>query len=313
MLINFFLIVILSISLAFVTDLLLKSIKKITQLTGIRDFTLANSLIAFGTSLPELSIAFQSAMIGQSSLSLGNVLGSNIANLSIVIGGGALIGGSIKISKTILNKNVYYTFLVAISPLILLIDGQLDIFDGIILIIVFLVWKFASLANDKSQNDLVETPKIKVNFSKIVLPIFKIILSLAGLIMLSSSLVGQGIIIADEFKIPPLIVGIFLTGFGSSLPELLISIKSAKDKIAEIALGNILGSIAFNSSLAIAVNAVLDPFTISQPEVFYTATLFFLIVFLLFYIFVRTKETLNRWEGAVLLTCYLALIAFGVL
>lgn len=314
MYINIFLIIFLSILLAITTDFLLKAVKQITRSTGLNDFTIANSLLAFGTSLPELTIAVQSVFYHRSSLSLGNVLGSNIANLSIVIGGSALIGGSMKISKTVLNQNVYYTLLVAAAPLILLIDGRLDLFDGIILGFIFIVWKLVSLTGKKKnpEAELKVEKKIKLNFKKLFFPFLKLIVCLGGILFFSNLLVNQGIIIAETFKIPPIIIGIFLTGLGSSLPELAISINSARTKTAEIALGNILGSIAYNSSLIIAVNAIFDPFILNQQRVFFTTTIFFIIIFCLFYFFVRTKETLERWEGAVLLLFYLFLVILEV-
>ncbi len=314
MLINILLIILFSILLALTTDFLLKAVNQIAQETGLNDFSIANSLLAFGTSLPELTIAIQSALYHRSSLSLGNVLGSNIANLSIVIGGGALIGGSMKICKRVLNRNVYYTLLVAAAPLILIIDGQLDIFDGIILGLIFLIWKLVSLTGEKNypETKLEAEKKIKLDFKKLFLPILQLFLCLGGILLLSNLLVNQGIIIAETFKIPPIIIGIFLTGLGSSLPELAISIKSAQEKTAEIAMGNVLGSVAFNSSLAIAINAIFDPFSLNQPRIFFTTTMFFLIIFFLFYFFVRTKETLERWEGAVLLSSYLLLVIIEI-
>lgn len=313
--INIFLIILFSILLGLTTDFLLKAIEEINLRTNLCKFAIANSIIAFGVSLPELTIAIQSAFRQQSSLSLGNVLGSNIANLSVVVGASALIGGSMKICKNTLNKSVYYTFLVAAAPLILLIDGRLDLFDGLILIFVFFIWKFASLSKKKTapKNSQEEIKKIRFDFKKIILPLVQLITSLGGIMILSSLLVDQGIIIAQTFNIPPLIIGIFLTGLGSSLPELTISIQSARKKVPEIAMGSLLGEIAYNSTLIIAINAIFAPFNLTEPKIFFTTTGFFLIIFILFYIFIRTKETLERWEGAILLFCYIFLIAINIL
>jgi cation:H+ antiporter len=315
MLLHIALLTIYSITIALATALVLESLKKISALTGFNNYALANFVLAMGTSLPELSIAIQSALVNQPALSLGNVLGSNIANLSIVIGLATLIGGAVKINKNILNNGIHYTILIAAFPLILMADKQLSATDGLFLLITFCFWQITTFSNGKKKR-LFTTPKNKSRHPKSnrLIPLSaKLIIGMFALLISAHYLVGSAQFLASQFGVPPLFVGIFIVGLGSSLPELMLEAKAIKNKQSEVALGDLLGSVVINSSLIIGITAFLRPFTLSQPMLYLTTSLFFFIAFGLFYLFIRTKNTLERWEGAILFMLYFILIAIDLI
>jgi cation:H+ antiporter len=279
------------------------------------NYALANFLIALGTSLPELSIGIQAAIANQSSLSLGNVLGSNIANLSIVIGGATLIGGSLKVNKNVIQKNILITFLIAIAPLLFMIDRELGTIDGLILLTIFIFWEVSSFPGQNRRKRLLSSLKTKVGRKKVnhlAVHATKLFFGLGGLLISAHILVDSAHFLASHFNIPPIIVGIFLVGLGSSLPELVLQSKAIKNHQSEIALGDLFGSVVFNSSLIVGLTAILQPFNLTQPRLYFLSAIFFLIAFGLFYLFIRTKNTLERWEGAILLMLYLILVAIGL-
>jgi len=316
MIYHFFLLTIFSIFLALTTNLILKSFKKISIITKMDNYALANFLIALGTSLPELSIGIQAAIANQSSLSLGNVLGSNIANLSIVIGGATLIGGSLKVNKNVIQKNILITFLIAIAPLLFMIDRELGTIDGLILLTIFIFWEVSSFPGQNRRKRLLSSLKTKVGRKKanhLAVHTVKLFLGLGGLLISAHILVDSAHFLANHFSIPPIIVGIFLVGLGSSLPELVIQSKAIKNQESEVALGDLFGSIIFNSSLIVGVTAILQPFNLTQPRLYFLSAIFFLVAFGLFYLFIRTKNILERWEGAILLMLYLILVAIGLI
>jgi len=315
MIYHFFLLTIFSILLALTTNLVLKSLKKISFITKMDNYALANFLIALGTSLPELSIGIQAAIANQSSLSLGNVLGSNIANLSIVIGGATLIGGSLKVNKNVIQKNILITFLIAIAPLLFMIDRELGTIDGLILLTIFIFWEVSSFPGQNRRKRILSSLKTKVGRKKanhLAVHTAKLFLGLGGLLVSAHILVDSAHFLASHFSIPPIIVGIFLVGLGSSLPELVIQSKAIKNQESEVALGDLFGSVIFNSSLIVGVTAILQPFNLTEPRLYFLSAIFFLVAFGLFYLFIRTKNILERWEGAILLMLYLILVAIGL-
>jgi len=307
--------------LALSTNLVLGAVKKLAIVTGLGDYALANAILAMGTSLPELLIGVQAALAHRSNLSLGNVLGSNIADLSIVIGGACLVGGMLKISKNVINNDIYYAFLIAAAPLVLLIDGSISRLDGILLLILFIFWQTLSL-NKKHYKKIPEKRGFLISLKQKVLDqkenglgkyLFKLLLGLTILMFASSKIIDSANILAELFKIPSLIVGIFIVGLGSSLPELALETKAIKDKESEVALGDLLGSIVINSSLIVGITALISPINLIQPQIYLTTTIFFLLTFLIFYLFIKTKSLLERWEGAILLMLYILMAAIELL
>lgn len=318
MYLQFALLIFFSIILALSTNLTLKSIKKLSKKTGLSNYTLANVVLAMGTSLPELLIGIRAGMAGQPSLSLGNVLGSNIADLSIVIGGATLISGHLAISQKVINSDIYYTFLISAAPLLLLIDGKLGLVDGILLILLFLFWQIISFKSGRGRKGRRILASVKDRFNRkldnqIIFNLIRLTLGLIGLIIASNQLINSSEFLALQFKISPLIIGIFLTGLGSSLPELALESKAIGNREAEVATGDLLGSIVVNSSLIIGVTAVISTIKLAQPQIYLTTTLFFLLTFFIFYLFIKTKRTLERWEGAILLMLYFILVSLELL
>lgn len=313
MIYHLILIIIFSVILAFSTNFLLEAMKKLSKTTGIGDYALANFFLALGTSLPELLIGVQAALNNETSLALGNVIGSNIANLSVVIGGATIIGGGLVIEKNILKNDIYYTFLIAAAPLILLFDGKLDRLEGIVLLIIFLFWQAVSLRNGrkKTKRGVLVHPQKNLNhrLNNLSVTIVKLIIGIAGLMIASHQLVKSAGFLVAQFKISPLIIGIFIVGLGSSLPELVVQTKAIRKKQAAVALGDLLGSVIANSSLILGITAIIRSITLAQPRIYLTTTLFFLLTFSLFYIFIKSKAKLERWEGAILLMLYFVLVA----
>lgn len=319
MLWQLFLLVVFSAVLALSTNLVIRSIKKISRQTGVGHFALASSILAFGTSLPELVIAIQAGLAGESVLVLGSILGSNVADLSIIIGGASIIGGAVKVSQKIIHSNVYYTFLLAAAPLVLLIDGKLTRIDGLLLLALFAINQAITLNGEKTKKKgkllyvRVKKKKSKGQRNHLFWNAVSLIAGFTGVIFSAKMIVAGAQILAASFKVPPLVVGIFIIGLGSSLPELILEIKAIRSKETELALGDLLGSLIINSSLIMGIATLINPITLVNPHVYLTTTLFFLMTFLIFYLFIRSKAVLERWEGAVLLMFYFLLLTFEFL
>ncbi len=297
--------------LASATKLLTNSFEKIAKLWGMDEFFLANLLIAFGTSLPELIIGINAALKGNPILGLSNVLGSNIANISLIIGGATLIAGNLRIPARITNNEIYYAFLVAAAPLILLSDGFLSRLEALLLIFLYLIWQGISFKSFSPQSSLTILKRIKRHFFtgfSFKKELLKLMTSLVGVIIISKAIVILSINISKQFLIPMMIIGIFILGIGSALPELAFGITGIKSKKHKPVLGNLFGSLVVNSSLIIALICLIQPIKLFDPTRYFRITIYFLLMFLLFYLFVRTKRNLEKWEGAFLVAAYVILV-----
>ncbi|MFH1601387.1 MAG: sodium:calcium antiporter [Candidatus Shapirobacteria bacterium] len=293
------------------TRLLIDSFKKITSQLKIGEYALSNLIIATGTSIPELIIALECVAKNKPDLSFGNVLGSNIADLSLVIGGATLLSGSLKVVGSVVKHDIYYAFLISAAPLLLISDGVLSRPDGVILLSLYFAWQALMFAK-KSRKKTSFWSNLKEKAMAVFIvprPIITLIISIALLIGSADFLVKISLNLARELHIPDFILGVFILGVGSSLPELAFESRAIKNKESAIALGDLLGSIVANASLILGITAVLAPITIFRPQQYFTITLYFLITFFLFYTFIKTKHILERWEAAFLVASYFILLA----
>jgi len=286
------------------SDILVSSLKRISQTTHLGKFALTSFVMGLATSLPELFVGIAAALEGRPSLSLGNVIGSNIANLSLVIGGTALMGGTMNLVGNFLKKDVFYTFLAGSAPLILMLDNRLSKIDGLILLAIY-GWYVATVLHLKDRDyhfdgilKRLEKRKVEVAFSMFFLGVILLIFSADMLVKVSYQL-------ASLFQVPLLLVGLFLLAIGTSLPELSFGIKAIRAKQVAMVFGNLLGSVVANSSLVLGVTALITPIEIISLQEYLVATIFFVLIFAAFYIFIRTKRRLDRWEGGLLFLFYI--------
>jgi cation:H+ antiporter len=294
------------------TDILLVNFKALSQKTRWRQFALTGLILGLATSLPEFFVALTSAFEGQAILSLGNIIGANIANLSLVVGGAALIGGRVKAGGTFLRRDVFYAFLAATSPMLLLSDKFLSRIDGVILLALYVFYQLA-IFNEHSDTEEKKEEKQerllrKLNsFSaqKVSKEIAWIFLGIALLLFSADMLVKLAVKFALAFNLPLLLVGLLLISLGTTLPELVFEIEAIHKKQPNMALGNLLGSIVANGTLIIGLAALISPIRMQNLRSYLLSTMVFLIVFGLFYLFIRTKRCLSRWEGLLLLLVYL--------
>ncbi len=294
------------------TDILVSSLNQLSKTTHLGKLALTSFILALATSLPELFVGIAAALENKPTLALGNVIGSNIANLSLVIGGTTLVGGTMNVVGNFLRKDIFYTFLVGSLPLILLLDNKLSRVDGLILLVVYF-WYLATILKFKPRkgglNGIIkrlEKKETEVALSWFFLGIILLIFSADMIVKISSQ-------IANIFSIPLILIGLFLVAVGTSLPELFFGIKAIRAHQIAMVFGNLLGSVVANSSLVLGITALIAPIEVLYLQEYLLATVFFILIFGLFYFFVRTKHKLERWEGGVLFLAYLLFAAIEFL
>jgi len=311
-----FLLLLFSFLLIKATDILVVNLKGFSRVTGLGQFAVATFLLALATSLPELFVGITSALEGAPNLSLGNVIGSNIANLSLVIGGAALVGGTVGVHGLFLKRDVFYAFLAGSAPMVLLFDKNLSRVDGLILLALYgfyNFWVFTErhrriIARRDEEVGFVRRLIRRINHRGTKTELAWIFLGVALLLFSADMLVRIAKQIAFALNMPLLLIGLLLVAVGTSLPELAFELKAVREKEPGMVFGDLLGSIVANGTLIIGVTSLISPIRIQAFDEYLLATMAFVVLFGLFYLFIRTKKKLERWEGAVLLGVYLLFI-----
>src|SRR3989344_988489 len=253
-------IVFFSLVLIRATDLLTDHLKELAWKTRFGEFFLSSFLIGIATSLPEISVGITSALDGIPAISLGNVIGSNVANLSIITGVATLIGGALKVKDQTYTSDFLYALFAGIAPILLLIDGELTRVDGLILIALYGFYNFALLSKRDATMDKegfltslyhrIKTNHVGRNFKYLFLALVLIIFS-------ADMIVKSGQYIAESLGVPIFLVGLFLVAVGTSLPELAFGFRALKRNEPELFLGNLLGSTVVNATFIVGITVLI--------------------------------------------------------
>lgn len=296
-------------------DWLTKGATALARRFKISELVIGLTIVALGTSLPELVISVGSAIRGNSGISLGNILGSNIFNGLFILGVAALIA-PIKFSPKMLSRELPFNLLASVVLLLvsgsMLVGGapgeQITRYGGLLMLCfcaVFLRYTF-SIEGDGNEEDV-----------HAALPVWKIILllvaGLAGLIFGGNLFVDGAVMIATELGLSEAVIGITIVSAGSSLPELAVSVNAARKGNVGIALGNVLGSNILNIFFILGCSATITPIAL---EGFSYVDYYVLIASsLLIYAVGRFggKSTITRFEGAILTAAYIGYTAYLLL
>jgi len=295
------------------TDILIVNFRCFSQKTRLGKFALTGLILGLATSLPELFVGLSSAFEKQPILSLGNIMGANIANLSLVIGGAALVVGVVNVKEGFIRRDIFYAFLAASAPMVLLVDRFLSRIDGLILLVFYLFYQVVIFSERrqklvKEKVSIVKRLLRKVGQRKTQKELAWIFLAIILLLVSADVLVRLASKLAVAFNLPLLLIGLLIVAVGTTLPELVFSIKALKGGQKEMFFGNLLGSIVANGTLVIGLVALISPFHIQAFSDYLLATMVFLVIFGILFLFIKTKRRLERWEGAVLLIVYLFFI-----
>jgi len=299
------------------TDLVIIHLKALSIKTKLGGVFLTSLLVGLTTSLPELSVGIVSALEGIPNLSLGNIIGSNIADLSLVAGLATFLGGSLKINNGATKSDLIHAFLAGAAPLILLWDKTLSRVDGLILIFLYGFYNYFILI--KRRKAVIDSEgfitgllrRIQHNHTGKHFMLF--FLGLALLIFSSDMIVKLAVGITSNINIPVLLVGLFLVAVGTSLPELVFELEAVMKKESDMFMGNLMGSIVANGTLIIGITALIHPIEIIALSQYLLATIFFVITFCLFFIFIATKHRLERWEGFILILTYALFVVLEII
>lgn len=309
---NIFLVIIGFILLVVGGEFLVRSSVALSMRFNISKMIIGLTVVSFATSAPELLVSLQAALSGFSDISLGNVIGSNIANIGLVLGITAIIS-SITIDKDFLKFN--YPVMLLLSGLLYLFlysEDQISRVEGMALLIILFL--FILVLIKKAIKGQVEVSE-EVDDSLTQTSFFKIILWLliggAGLYFGSEWLVDGAVGIAESFDVSERIISVTMIAVGTSVPELAASVIAALKKEEGISLGNLIGSNIFNIGSVLGLTALIQPIHLQSQEVL-SSDMIWMIGFalvLLPLVFLPPTFKLSRYKGGFIFLAYLVFLA----
>ncbi|WP_085993565.1 calcium/sodium antiporter [Oceanobacillus senegalensis] len=298
-------------------DFFVDSASSIARLLRVPTILIGLTIVAFGTSSPEATVSIIAAMEGSADVSLGNVIGSNIFNLTFVIGIAAFIF-PLKVETETIRKEIPFTLLASTALLIVMSDitleGLSDNFitrsDGLIFLLFLSIFMYYVIEVAlKSRNNMSsETVPNDVTWGKNILIT---ILGLAGIIIGGEMVVSNGTEIAYRWGMSETLVGLTIIAIGTSLPELVTSVAAALKKESEIALGNIVGSNIFNILFVLGASSVISPLAVNA-KVFIDVYIMIILTIVLF-VFSRTNFRIGKREGFILAMLYVGYLTYIIL
>jgi len=266
----------------------------------ISEFIVSFFIVAVIASLPEATISIIATIKGNPQLGLGTLLGAKITDLTLVFGLAALFSfNGINVKSKIINRNFYF-LLFLILPLILGLDGSFSRLDGIILFATGFIFFIKIYFDSKKFNKKFKYAKKEPFIKSFLLLILSI-----GILLGSSILtVKFALEFAQSIKIPEILIGLTIIALGTCLPELIFSIKAAKNNNDELAIGDLFGSVIIGSTILLGIVAIISPFTYN-PNSLYSmgATLFLGGIALV--IFMKTDKLITKKEGLILIFMYI--------
>lgn len=273
-------------------------------------------VVGFGTSAPEMVVSMMAAMDGNSPLALGNALGSNIVNITLILGMTAIIA-PIAVHSNIIRKELPILLIITLVVGLMLWNHDISTMEawlllgGFLFLICWSIWQAIKGKNDSLDKEFSE--EISQQNMPLKRAIFWLVLGLLLLIASSRVLVWGAVEIATQLGVSDLLIGLTIVALGTSLPELAASIAAARKGEHDIAVGNVVGSNMFNSLAVIGIAGTIEPISNIGAEVFWrdwTSMLIATLILLFTALFWGKTKSITRSEGLILLLCYVSYNAY---
>lgn len=293
----------------------------------INPMVIGLTIVAFGTSAPELVVSVTSALSGNTGIALGNIIGSNIVNILLILGVSAIVY-PLHVNKNTVWKEIPMSFLGAVVMTILglqnILDekklsismlgsqdiiGSLTFSNGLILLSFFIIFLYYTFGIAKiTGEDEPDIQKLSSARSLVYL-----VLGLTALVFGSKLFVDNAVFLARSLGVSETFIGLTIVSIGTSMPELVTSVVAAYKKRVELAVGNIVGSNIFNIFLILGVTSLVKTIPLTGQNLVDILVLFVATLILFISLFVYKKHNIGRLEGVFMIVCYIGYIAFLVL
>lgn len=288
-------------------DFLISGSAKLSRNLGIEPIFIGMTVVAFGTSLPEFVVSlFDSLTESGGDIGLGNIIGSNIANIALILGLTAMIK-PISIGKDTLKKDIPVVLIISIIAYLMLLDGQVDFLDGIILVVIFFAHlSYIFIKAKKGEEKLEVFEESRHPFKDFLITVLGIVFLYFG----AQLLIDNAKIIARSYGISELVIGLTIVAIGTSLPELAATLQAVKKDEHDIGVGGIIGSNVFNILFVMGVVSLIKPYNVDSSNIYIYGPLM-LVVTILLYIMGKVGMRVSRAGGFLLFSIYVGYTIFS--
>ena len=296
-------------------DLLVDGAASIARSLRVSDLVIGLTVVAFGTSTPELFVNLIASFKGNTDIAIGNVLGSNTANILLILGISSIIY-PLSVAKGTVWKEIPFSLLAAVVLVFAANDQILDKaavsvltrIDGLIFLCFFTIFIYYTFSIAARVEGVEE--HVPVKQSSWQRSLLFIIAGLAGLTIGGKWIVDGAVILAKKLGMSESLIGLTIVAVGTSLPELATSAVAAYKQNAEIAVGNVVGSNIFNIFFVLGISATIRPLPFQTKNNLDLGVVILSSLMLFFFMFTGKKHSLDRWEGIVCLILYFGYVAF---
>ena len=290
------------------SNLLIDNSKLIATSLGISPFVIGLTIVAFGTSLPELIVSIMASFNGESDIVLGNVLGSNIANIALVLSVVA-IWKTINFRYSDLKDSLLYIIISSAMLIVIIVSNNLSLISGLALLALFCIYIYSQFRIIKSNNSLEKNKDIPFSIKYISYLLMGIFLLGWG----SNLFINGAIGVATSLGVPLIVISLSVVALGTSIPELVTSLIAIKKNESSLVIGNILGSNIINIVLVLGSSIIINPINVYNPDlsIMYNtkiSLIFMSIVTILLLSMILFRKDINRLFGFILFLIYVIFI-----
>lgn len=285
-------------------DRLTEGASALARRMHVSEMVIGLTIVAAGTSAPELFVSLVSALKGTPDMAVGNVVGSNTMNAMLIVGCAAMVA-PMTISRSTVKKDIPFAVGASLLLILLGFDFFLGRLDGILLLVGFAAFMAYTLLNAKADAD---SPVVQEQAAPVWKNVLYLVGGLTALVVGSNVFVDHATNVAYLLGISEGVVGLTVVAGGTSLPELATSVVAARKGQSAIAIGNVIGSNVFNILLILGLTATISPLAIQGITIVDLSVM--LVSVVLVWLFSFTRFTVERWEGAVLVAGYLAYLCW---
>ncbi|UCG15632.1 MAG: calcium/sodium antiporter [Phycisphaerales bacterium] len=301
-------------------EALVRGASRLAASIGVSPLVIGLTVVSFGTSAPELAVSVHAAFVGQADVGLGNIVGSNICNVLLILGAAAAVA-PLAIAARLVRFDVWVMISVSVVAFLLSLDGRVGRIDGLLLFAGAVIYTAWLIRENRRRNATASAAGTSTDAQRPsgtrdgwLSSVGLVLLGLLLLVVGARWLVNGAVVFARALGISELIVGLTIVAVGTSLPELATSVVAAARGERDIAVGNVVGSNIFNVLVVLGLSAAVSPHGINvvRTALVFDVPIMVLVAFACLPIFF-TGYRVDRWEGFLFLGCYAAYLVYLIL
>lgn len=289
-------------------DIFVEGSSSIARKFNVPPMVIGLTIVAMGTSAPEAAVSITSSIAGQNDMALANVVGSNFFNILIVLGVSCIIS-TLPVEKNTIKKDTPFLLFVSGLLLIFSIDLNISRIEGFIFLAIFTYFLIDTVKTAKNSDSKVED--VPSEDSPMFKTILLCILGIIGIVLGGDMVVKSASSIAKSFGMSDNLVGLTIVAIGTSLPEFVTSVVAVRKGENDIAIGNIIGSNIFNILFVLGLSTFINPISISMFALF--DVVFMILITILLFIFIKSKNSLIKSQGFIFIGLYIAYMTYTII